>query len=735
MAILFESSFKQFSGGNFDGFNTTYPGGAGESINLNSNTGLAGDSMRLVTTATDSQLGVFKSLGAGSTARYLEFWLRIGNGATLTGGAGNDSCILDVCTDINFSTHLAQIRIQNSSSGKYKIGLVSNFTTYSVTYSTNEFKYGSLIKFALHVTDSGFELYSRNLRLTEATLTSSNSGKNIVSFFIGKNGGTSFGSSTIDVADVRVSDGMGSLPSTDTAKALDTLKGVLSRFVSVNGAVHTMFDEVYYLLNNNNGGGTNNEDKLDGHVVSEGIGYALLGAIDTNDKYTFDKIESFAYSKLDRRNIQNDSSIANSSDTQSVAKNCMGWIFDPIANKTKDANLATDADIDRVSALLKAHYKWGSSGDINYLSRALAIAGDLKQFCFQSWNGKNYQSSDKYANNEYNASYITPSTSRELSKLDTANSTFWASAVDGAYDLYSKVTATTGGLSTTTGLFPNWATFNENDGSVALPPSSRDTKYTYDAIRTPLRIAWDFIWYNETRAQTQLSGNIYSFMSGQWNNGAGTIKAEYNHDGTVSGNYENNLMYALNSFIFKVQGNTTQYDNIWNTKIKPSYVQHPSGSYIASEVGGISGNSKASYFGSFLTALAWGTRENILTNLQGQFGAVTAGTPTAAKTAITASPPSIVANGLSSSTITISLYDAAGVRVTSNSGSTITLSTTLGSLSGVTSRGDGTFSATLTSSNTAGTATVSGTLNGTNITNTASVTMSQARYKQWVKMV
>ena len=87
---------------------------------------------------------------------------------------------------------------------------------------------------------------------------------------------------------------------------------------------------------------------------------------------------------------------------------------------------------------------------------------------------------------------------------------------------------------------------------------------------------------------------------------------------------------------------------------------------------------------------------------------------------LTASSASITADGSSTSTITVQLKDTSGNNL-SNGGDTVVLSTNLGTLSTVTDNGNGTYSATLTSSVAAGTATITGTLNGSAITNNATV--------------
>lgn len=99
---------------------------------------------------------------------------------------------------------------------------------------------------------------------------------------------------------------------------------------------------------------------------------------------------------------------------------------------------------------------------------------------------------------------------------------------------------------------------------------------------------------------------------------------------------------------------------------------------------------------------------------------VSPGTSSAATTTISASPKIILNNGSSTSTITVQLKDAFGNNLTS-SGKTVGLSTTAGSLSAVTDNGNGTFSATLTSSTSVETATITGTLGPDAITDDAEV--------------
>ncbi len=91
------------------------------------------------------------------------------------------------------------------------------------------------------------------------------------------------------------------------------------------------------------------------------------------------------------------------------------------------------------------------------------------------------------------------------------------------------------------------------------------------------------------------------------------------------------------------------------------------------------------------------------------FITVTPGAASGATSTIAASPTSIQANGTSTSTLTVQLKDVTGNNLTAG-GNAVALSTTSGSIGTVTDNGNGTYTATLTSSTVAGVASISGTV-------------------------
>ncbi len=95
----------------------------------------------------------------------------------------------------------------------------------------------------------------------------------------------------------------------------------------------------------------------------------------------------------------------------------------------------------------------------------------------------------------------------------------------------------------------------------------------------------------------------------------------------------------------------------------------------------------------------------------------------AATSRLTVIPGSIIADGVSTTIITVQLKDRSGANLVQG-GDTVTLNATLGSLAAVVDNGDGTYSATLTSATSTGISTITGNVNGRSITSNVAVTFA-----------
>jgi endo-1,4-beta-D-glucanase Y len=212
-------------------------------------------------------------------------------------------------------------------------------------------------------------------------------------------------------------------------------------------------------------------------TVSEGIAYGMLGAVGNSDRTTFDGL--WAYYKQ-RRN----------------GNGFMNWKIDGCTtNATSDGmGSATDAELDAAMGLIQAECKWGGGA---YRSDAIALLNAIRQ---HEVSGNYVLPGDSWGGGGagcINPSYFAPGYYRAFALVDTAQASFWNNLASAGY---SQLNA-----NGTTGLVPDWA------GSCA----SRGGNYGWDAVRTPWRIATDYLWWGTAEAGTFLN------RMASWASGAG----------------------------------------------------------------------------------------------------------------------------------------------------------------------------------------------------------------------
>jgi hypothetical protein len=122
--------------------------------------------------------------------------------------------------------------------------------------------------------------------------------------------------------------------------------------------------------------------------------------------------------------------------------------------------------------------------------------------------------------NETNISYYTPAFFRIFAQVTNDNT--WTVLADNTYTLLAYA------ANPTTGLVPDWQSSTGTPGS-----GSRSGNYTYDACRVPWRIALDYLWNGNTKAQ-QWCTKITNWANGI---GASNIKDGYKLDGSPLGQY------------------------------------------------------------------------------------------------------------------------------------------------------------------------------------------------------
>ncbi|MFO7180735.1 MAG: glycosyl hydrolase family 8 [Pseudomonadota bacterium] len=226
--------------------------------------------------------------------------------------------------------------------------------------------------------------------------------------------------------------------------------------------------------------------EFDNDTVSEGIAYGMLFAVYMNDKDTFDRIWRYAERYFDGNGL-------------------MHWRVDAGGNVT-GANSATDSDEDMAFALVMADVQWGGYGDV---ARSF-----LDRVATHDFHGDGtIRGGDAY--DEVNPSYLAPAFYRVFARY--TGDQRWMRILDKSYEILN------GAAHPTTGLVPDWST------------GDRGRNYTYDAARTPYRIALDACWFDEPRARAYVE-KVGTFFDGV---GVASILDGYTLDGTSTGEHHN----------------------------------------------------------------------------------------------------------------------------------------------------------------------------------------------------
>jgi len=248
------------------------------------------------------------------------------------------------------------------------------------------------------------------------------------------------------------------------------------------------------------GGGTMRvkRDSSDNNdTVSEGIGYGMLLAVGNDDQATFDGLWAFF--------------------KQQAAGNggLMPWKMSGCSG-VQDSNSATDAELDAAMALIQASCKWGG----NYKTEGASLMGAIISQLKRSRNGSSTLLAGKrdFGDSCLNPSYVSPGYYRAFAAVDTANAAAWNDLAADSYTLLNSV------ANSSTGLVPDWS--SECEG--------KSQNYSYDAARTPWRVATDYLWYGTPAAKT-FADRVTNWVVAQ--GGIGSVKAGYTTSGSPTANY------------------------------------------------------------------------------------------------------------------------------------------------------------------------------------------------------
>lgn len=299
-------------------------------------------------------------------------------------------------------------------------------------------------------------------------------------------------------------------------------------------------------------------------TTSEAQSYAMLRAVWVDDKTTFDNVYNFTKTQMKR-----------------PRDNLFGWRYGQLENGkygfTPDGgdNSAADADSDIAYALLLASKRWNES---KYQAEALPIIKDLWKYETATVSGgKRYLIAGNWAQDQQklviNVSYFAPYEWRAFAKVDPQDN--WQSLIDPSYQLLANVGKLPLDTSKGAGLPPDWIAIDTK--TTQITPANLDnlkTTYSFDAMRTPWRIALDYQWYKEPQAEAYLKSSYTSLAQDYQNNR--TLVTTYSHAGERLSANENPAMYATALGYF-LHVNKSVADQIYQDKIIKLYSNDQNG--------------------------------------------------------------------------------------------------------------------------------------------------------------
>jgi endoglucanase len=280
-------------------------------------------------------------------------------------------------------------------------------------------------------------------------------------------------------------------------------------------------------------------ERPDQHSTSEGQAYALLRSVMINDPKTFGQVLAWSEANLKRP-------------TDRL------WSWQWAEGQVKDANFASDGDIDAIVALILAGRRWGCPAYLDLARAKLASLWDVGTLIVTVANGKASErillpgARDAFVKTDgpeagitWNPSYSSPHAYRLFAQVDPGHD--WTSLIgpsyrhlNAAFNLSSKR------------LPADWLIWDPKTdlmrlrSSTAAPlsaPVSNPSLYSFDAIRTWWRLSLDAQWFNEPRAKQLLQTGLSFFAPTIQKNDK--VFATYSLDGTALVDYEATAHYAM----------------------------------------------------------------------------------------------------------------------------------------------------------------------------------------------
>ncbi len=306
------------------------------------------------------------------------------------------------------------------------------------------------------------------------------------------------------------------------------------------------------------------EDIGNQDVRTEGMGYAMMIAVQTGHRHEFDSLWNFAKTKMQL--------------SSGPTKYYFAWHTDT-TGKIIDPGVAPDGDQWIAAALSFASGRWGDGAGIyDYRQQA-------RQILHAMWHesdtgGVNMFDATHYlplftppATSLYftDPSYALPAFYRIFAIVDPADRVLWGKATHAAETILQTAP------NPQTGLAPDYSTFDGQPYPAPWDPSNPDgygQNFQEDAWRVIANANVDAMWFGVRPWQTRYSNTLERFFEGQ---GVFTYVSRYHPDGTPLTNGQNVYepahaqgLVAMNStsaITSTLRGRRAFVDDLWNTAI------------------------------------------------------------------------------------------------------------------------------------------------------------------------
>ncbi|WP_157856200.1 glycosyl hydrolase family 8 [Actinacidiphila yeochonensis] len=315
------------------------------------------------------------------------------------------------------------------------------------------------------------------------------------------------------------------------------------------------------------------EDIGNQDVRTEGMGYAMMIAVQLGHKHEFDSLWNFARTNMQIRS--------------GGEKYYFAWHTDT-TGKVIDTGVAPDGDQWIAAALAEASGRWGNG------TGAQSYGRQSEQILHAMWHASDNggvnmfdQASDLPTFSPPGAvgftdpSYSLPAFYRVFAKADPADSSLWNKAYTAGEQLLRKA------ADPRTGLAPCYANF---DGTPFMWPfetaddNAYDHNFQEDAWRAVANANVDAAWDGVQPWETEYSNTLEKFFEGQ---GVSTYVSRYHLDGTPLSTGQNTYepahaqgLVAMNSasaISATDPGRTAFVRDMWNTAVPSGQARYYDG--------------------------------------------------------------------------------------------------------------------------------------------------------------